>query len=93
MDPREAVAGNLVAQFHEGGRELGVALQAVETPNTVSGAGAFQTRAGCATHTRAVFINAFHAHVPLGVAGGLNISDKTARCRIAVQHGVSPPSS
>jgi hypothetical protein len=37
VDPAPAVAGDLVAQLHEGGGDLGAALQRHDTPNTVSG--------------------------------------------------------
>ena len=91
MDPLEAVAGDVVAQFLEGGSQLGVLLQRGGHAKHSERQAALFKLAQDAPHarTRAVFVNAFHADVPLGEGRGVeHFRQELFGTCIAVQHRV-----
>jgi hypothetical protein len=91
VDPLEAMAGDLVAQLGERCADLGVALQRgghAEHRERQAALLKFAQDAPDA-RARAVFVDALHAHVPLGVAGRVeHLGEELLRARVAVQHTV-----
>ena len=70
-DPAPAVAGDLMAQFDKGGTHVRVALQGHADTENRQWQLAFFEFAQNAPHARAcaIFVDAFHAQMPVGEAG------------------------
>jgi hypothetical protein len=91
VNPAPAVAGDLVAQFLEGGGQVRVAFQRHAHAKHGERQAALLEFAQDAPHarTRTVFVNAFHADVAFGVAGRVeHFRQELLRAGVAVQHAV-----
>ena len=91
VDPAPAVAGDFMTQLMESGGQLRVALQGHGHAKHGDGPASALKLAQDAPHphARAIFVNAFHAHVAVWVAGRVeHFAQKLFAAGVAVQGGV-----
>ena len=91
VDPAPAVTGDFMPELIKSSGQFGVALQGHGHAKHREGPFSFFkfTQDAPHAHPRAVFINAFHAHVAVGVAGGVeHFAQKLLAARVSMQGGV-----
>ncbi len=91
VDPAPAVAGDFMAQFNQGRRDFRIALQRhADTKHRERQLAPFEFAQDTPyTRPRAVFINAFHAQVPVRKTGRVgHFRQELLRASVAMKHRV-----